>query len=169
MYRRLRGPSHHDHHSLMCGHRDVIRMLDRLQMLILHTCVHREQPIYSMDMVEHIIDEVDEMHEDIEEISEELCHFSDHIEAYMEAKKALCDMKGVLDDLHEKLHEIVSHPSTMPAPGAPTTMPSHMYADKVRNALNEACPRIRREYDDLVCDMHKLGLISKEIKSTHVL
>ena len=167
MYRRLVRHSHPEHHTHSHGHCDVIRMLDRLQMLILHTCVHREQPAYSMDMVEHIIDEVDEMHEDVEEIAEELCHFVDHIEAYMEAKKALSDLKGIYDDLHEKLHEIVCSSSTHPAPGAPTTMPA--VTEKVKHALNDACPRIRREYDDLVNDMHRLGLISKEVKATHVL
>ena len=178
MYRRLGRHGHHEHashqHHSHAGHCAVIRMLDRLQLLIVHTCAHRDQPIYSVDMVEHIIDEVDEMHDEVEEIAEELCHFADHIEAYMEAKKALCDLKGIFDDLHEKLHEglcgaCVTTPPQMPA--NPSQLPSYppMHAEKIRNALMEACPRIRREYDDLVHDMHRLGLISKEIKSTHVL
>lgn len=167
MYKRFRshGPRHSTDHHLA-----AVRLLDRLQILIMHTCVHREQPIYSMDMVEHIIGEVDKMRDSIKEITEELCHLSGHHEVYMEAKKALCDLKGIFNYLREQLRKVIQEPNN-PVTGAVTATNHNMHThfERVRGVLSEACPRIRREYDELVNDMHRLGLISSEIKSTHVL
>ena len=149
-------------------HKGLVKVLMMMKYNIMHTCVHEEEPICSVDCVKHIIEEVDEIHEELCDISEELpCLVGLHRGHVLSHTEETLDyMAHILDSLHEELRHL-KLPQTLPASTANVTIDPTIHHHHIKQALHKACLHLKEEYKDLVEDMHKLYLISDSTR--HVL
>lgn len=125
----------------------ILKGLEMMHIMIMHTCVHKDQPVLSLDMAKHVLSEVQRMVAAIEDMPKELKGCI-HTHGYPKFKGALHNLKHVLHDLHTEIQEILAK--------------NQAGFEPVKAALTKSCPIIWREFEKLVDDLYDLELISKD-------
>ena len=127
----------------------ILKGLEMMHIIIIHTCVHKDQPVLSLDMAKHVLSEVQRIIGKVEDMPKDLKGCI-HTHGYPKFKAALHNLKYILYALHTEILEILSRNQT--APGF----------DSVKAALTKSCPIIWQEFEKLVHNLYDMDLISKD-------